>query len=422
MTNSQRLFADISQNIAILRTEISQSGKLGLTDIHKQCENFIKHLLNRIYGYQLVNLNGSIANFPGLDIGDEQQGIAYQVSSERTSAKVDDMLDKVLRYRHYEKFPSIKLFLLSEKQTTYSINTQTAPFFNFNWKTDIVDFGDMLKVIQDLDLHQKTDILQFLQDELPYTLNILKGNEKPANIKKPYLINVEASLVKSGMPYYQHAVIGIRFLGNNLSTADLYKKLDKFYEGYKKSNLYLFNDVYRQPSTAQQIDFIDKLGKKNSLDYYKEGALRISHNQIIFEVASYTAEKAKLSPLIQEILALTTLLIFSNQLYGNKKFQIDLDFELATNNKLSLIPQNSHLHLINYTSWPILNPSRISFPKILTDVSNETLNSIYKQIIHSFVTEGNYGQPFMDLDEQAQNKASDWFRNYFAPTLQDLDD
>ncbi|MGF7078870.1 SMEK domain-containing protein [Mucilaginibacter sp. UYCu711] len=422
MTNSQRLFADISRDIAILRVEISQAGKRGLTDIHKRCENLMKHMLNRVYGLQLINLNCKVTNFQGLDLGDDAMGLAYQISSEKTSAKVNDMLEKVLHYAHYGKFPHVRLFVLGDKQKTYAVNVQTTPFFTFDWKQDVLDFDDLLKVIEDLDLAQLTEIYHLLDAELPYTVGQLREDQAAAPNKIPSLINIDAGLAQSKMPYYQHTVIKLRFLGLSFSPADLYKGLEKFYaEGNKRDNLYLFDPNYRKPSTAHQIDFYDKL-YSSTADYFKEGALRITPNQIVFETASYSLEELKLTPLITEVLALTTLVLFCKQLYGYKKIQAQLDFELSSTNKVCLIPQNSHLHLINSGSFPILNPSPLVFTRSITDISNDTLNGIYKAIIHGFVTEGNYSEPFADLNETAQNPVNDWFRNYFGPTLQDLDD
>jgi hypothetical protein len=152
----------------------------------------------------------------------------------------------------------------------------TEPFFSFDSKSGIIDFDGILKVIQDLDVHQLQEILNFLQDDLPNTLNQLKSGPERAQIKKSTLIDIPSSLAKSGMPYFQHGIIRLRFLGQSFSMAVLYKELEKFYEGNKGSNLYLFDHQYRRPSNAQQIDFYQRLNNENSPDYFKEGALRIT--------------------------------------------------------------------------------------------------------------------------------------------------
>jgi hypothetical protein len=425
MITSGNLLEKISEKIAILKQEINQSGILGITNIHKHCENLVKHLLNGTYGYNLINLNAGVSNFPGLDLGDEKIGIAYQVTSDKTSNKVDETLDKVLRHKHYLKFKEIKIFLLSSKQSTYSLNVQTDGYFSFDWKKDVIDFDDLLKDIQDLNANKLEDIFKLLEVELPYTIKKLKGEQESDTFRKATLISINESLAKSNMPYYQHSAIKFRLSGHIFSTAMLYNELSKFYqEGNKRSNLYLFDHNYRKNQTAQQVDFYEKLHSGNVMNYFREGALRISGNSIIVEFASYTTEQLMLTPLNNEVMAILSLLIFFRQLYGNKRFEVELDYDMGSNGKLVYMGNNSQLKVDNYMSSPILNPSPHSFSKVVTDINNDTLNGIFNEIIHGFVTEGEPGYffpPFLDLNEQAQNPVNDWFKNYFAPSLKDIE-
>src|ERR1019366_3338235 len=48
-----------------------------------------KVTLNYLLNSSLVNLNDERSNAPGLDLGDEHEGIAFQVTAEKTSAKVN---------------------------------------------------------------------------------------------------------------------------------------------------------------------------------------------------------------------------------------------------------------------------------------------------------------------------------------------
>jgi hypothetical protein len=425
MITSGHLFDKINEKIAILRTEITQSGKRGVLNIHKQCENLVKHLLNHTYGYELINLNVPITNFPGLDLGDENIGIAYQVSSDKTSGKVDDTLEKVLRFKHYIKFPQIKIFILGSKQTSYALNIVTTPHFKFSTKKDIVDFDDLLKDIQDLDAPKLKTIFDLLEVELPYTLTQLKGEQTAVELKNEHLISVTDSLLHSQMPYYTHSAIRIKFIGLRFSLATLHQQLNKFYAEVKKNNLYLFNPYYLKGQNAQQMDYYEKLNNGNVVNYFREGALRITPTHITVEFASYSTEQLQLTTLNNEILAIQTLLIFCKQLYGKKIFQLELDIDLTSNGKLSYMRQNSVLNVGNYMSTPVLNPPVLSFSKMIGDTSNETFNEVFNEIIHGFVTEGQPGyfwDPFIYLNEAEQNRSNEFYRNHFAPMLKDLDD
>jgi hypothetical protein len=71
---------------------------------------------------------------------------------------------------------------------------------------------------------------------------------------------------------------------------------------------------------------------------------------------------------------------------------------------------------MNLVVMPLLNRSLLSFSKVIKDVSDATLNDVYRQILHGFVTEsqpGYFFPLFIDLNETEQNPANVWFRNYF---------
>jgi hypothetical protein len=415
----------INEKIGILKNEINQAGKLGLLNIHKQCENLIKNLLNLSYGLNLTNLNEPVSNFPGIDIGDKANGIAFQVTSEKTSEKVDETLAKIIRHKHYTTFPTMKIFMLTAKQGKYTLNTNINGLFAFDASDNVMDLDDWLKKIQHLDVGRLQKIVDIIEAELPYTIQKLKGEEDKAVAKAKTLIDIDASLRISKMPFFHHSAIRLRPLGKSFSTPLLYQALDEFYQGMKKSNLYLFNPVYKRGQTAQQIDFYDKLANGNVINYFTEGALRIQANNITLERATFSSQLTELTRLIIEANAITTLLICLRQLYGRQPMQVELDVDITSNGKLYYMSQNSPLHVHSYFSSPVLNPSPLSFSKIVHNVANETLNDIYQDILHGFVTEGQPGyffDPFLKLNEVEQNQRNEWFRNNFAPTVKEIDD
>src|SRR5262245_16201218 len=101
--------------------QVSTRGRLGLTDLNKHAEDFFKTVLNHLFTLSLVNLNEDRSNAPGLDLGDEGNGIAFQVTAERTSAKVNDTLAK-LTADHIMAYPKIRVLMIAGKQSSYSLN------------------------------------------------------------------------------------------------------------------------------------------------------------------------------------------------------------------------------------------------------------------------------------------------------------
>lgn len=75
--------------------QVQMRGKLGLTDLSIFLEDFFKTTLSHILGLSLENLNGERSNFPGLDLGAKSNGWAFQVTSSKTSSKINKTLEKV---------------------------------------------------------------------------------------------------------------------------------------------------------------------------------------------------------------------------------------------------------------------------------------------------------------------------------------
>jgi hypothetical protein len=86
---------EIVDSLSDIASQASTRGRLGLTDLNKHAEEFFKNVLNHLFSLSLVNLNENRSNAPGLDLGDEANGIAFQVTAERTSAKVNETLAKL---------------------------------------------------------------------------------------------------------------------------------------------------------------------------------------------------------------------------------------------------------------------------------------------------------------------------------------
>ncbi|MCI7086733.1 MAG: SMEK domain-containing protein, partial [Lachnobacterium sp.] len=121
MTRSHTDKEQLSSMFAFLHTYLKYSGKLNMLDENKVMEDIMCEVLNRIYGWHLVNLNTKEKNYPGIDLGDIQQGLGIQVTADKTSAKIQYTFSKVIAHEVYETYPHIKMMILGEKQSSYTI-------------------------------------------------------------------------------------------------------------------------------------------------------------------------------------------------------------------------------------------------------------------------------------------------------------
>lgn len=146
MTRSHTDKEQLSSMFAFLHTYLKYSGKLNMLDENKVMEDIMCEVLNRVYGWHLVNLNTKEKNYPGIDLGDIQQGLGIQVTADKTSAKIQYTFSKVIAHEVYETYPHIKMMILGEKQSSYTIPElgQYGGKIVFDAKQDVLDFTDLL--------------------------------------------------------------------------------------------------------------------------------------------------------------------------------------------------------------------------------------------------------------------------------------
>lgn len=149
-------------------TQLTEKAKiraaLNLNDLSIYVESFIKELLNRIFIYNLINLNDENQNCPGIDLGDELNKIAFQITIQNTSQKVNSMISKVEENidSYSTKYDKYIMFILGKKQNTYTINPNSINFDTSN----IIDLNDISKKIMDLSIEKLFDLKKFIEENV----------------------------------------------------------------------------------------------------------------------------------------------------------------------------------------------------------------------------------------------------------------
>ena len=113
--------------MSIYVNDIEVKVKNNLSDDNVFSEDFIKDLLNICMGWNLINLNTDTQKFPGIDLGDKERHIGVQVTSTKTSKKVSDSLDTIVR----------------KKQKNYSVDFARYDTLDCS-ESNIWDFSDII--------------------------------------------------------------------------------------------------------------------------------------------------------------------------------------------------------------------------------------------------------------------------------------
>src|SRR5687768_9391087 len=92
----------IIEQLIHISNVLMEKSKLNLTDDNIHAESFMRELLNLIFDLELQDLNIVNANYPGIDLGDKQKKIAYQITTTSTVEKIEAMLHSCLKYEYYK--------------------------------------------------------------------------------------------------------------------------------------------------------------------------------------------------------------------------------------------------------------------------------------------------------------------------------
>jgi len=111
----------IRDKLSYIESKVKNDTKRKLYDINTTAEDIFMHILNDVYGWELVNANDIKSNFPAIDLIDTTNEIVIQVTSETTPHKVRketiekfQELLKTDEYREYADY-KIKMFYIKNK-------------------------------------------------------------------------------------------------------------------------------------------------------------------------------------------------------------------------------------------------------------------------------------------------------------------
>jgi predicted transcriptional regulator len=160
-----QLFENVVMKLSVLRYVVRSLSGRGLTDVNRRCESFFCGVLNRVYGYSLVDLNAENLNAAAIDLGDPTAKVCFQVTSTSASPKIHDTIRKFLKHNRDKDYNHLRFLMLVEKKA-YTTTFDTAGRFAFDKKTDILDIDDLLDAVEKLPLERLRELSQFVDDHL----------------------------------------------------------------------------------------------------------------------------------------------------------------------------------------------------------------------------------------------------------------
>lgn len=165
MMNKEVYLKNIAENLALLSREVSILNAVNLYDINIIAEDFFPGLLNLIYGYELKNANHLEKNAPAIDLIDQKNRIAVQVTSDNSSTKIKHTIEEFNKSQAYHLYDRLVVLILTQKKK-YSSNFDTQGLFSFEKARDIWDVEKLIKDIRELETAQIKNVSDYLSEEL----------------------------------------------------------------------------------------------------------------------------------------------------------------------------------------------------------------------------------------------------------------
>lgn len=165
MLTRQTLSEQIGDQLVFLKCKIIIMNKQGLYDTNIYAQDILCRLYNTIFGFQLKNLNKEKTTVEGIDLGDIENRIAVQVTSENNSTKIKETIRIFNEKQLYKSYDRLIIGMLSDKKQ-YSTQFDTNNLFCFDARNDIIDFNDLALLIKDCSIEKQKEVFDILSEEL----------------------------------------------------------------------------------------------------------------------------------------------------------------------------------------------------------------------------------------------------------------
>lgn len=165
----QQLMQSIADNLSFNSGTIAMENALGLFDSNRGAQDFFRQLLGLVCGLNdlkdLDKLNDK-TNYYAIDLGDKTAKVAFQITTDNSSTKIKDTIEKFNTYELYDEYDRLVVFIIGKKKA-YKTTFPTGSKLQFDASKDIWDDADFIKQIDAIDdVARIQDIHKCLDDNL----------------------------------------------------------------------------------------------------------------------------------------------------------------------------------------------------------------------------------------------------------------
>lgn len=164
--NRSELIKGITHYLTHLRMQVEHLNSLNLQDDNVNAENFFRDLLNLVFGYDLKNINIVEKNARAIDLGDEMERVAIQVTSTSDLGKIKHTHGGFVKGGLDKKYDRLVVLIIGEKRTYRENSLGGGGVFNMSLDDDVWGMKDLIRQVGDLPLDKLEQCRGFLRAEL----------------------------------------------------------------------------------------------------------------------------------------------------------------------------------------------------------------------------------------------------------------
>lgn len=221
--------------------EVKVANAMGLFDINTIAEDLLIPVFKIAFNCpDLCNQNRIQMNFPAVDLGCKTSRTTIQITSDSSSSKVRETLEKFESHNLSSDFDSLYVYVITERQNSYSSQklTEAANSLSiaFDPSCNILDFRDLAKSFGKLNNEQleiinghldaefkKIDANLQFRSNLDAFLGVSQQKIEDEKRTKKYIpsVFVETSETKEEMRYFANPMFFYRKIDDDLRRIDL---------------------------------------------------------------------------------------------------------------------------------------------------------------------------------------------------------
>ena len=145
MINRKDMNQDITKLFILLGDFIRASGIQCMFDNNRVMETVLVELLNDLYGWRLTDLNVEKSNHPAIDLGDEGNRLAVQVTADASRAKKIETLNKFEKHNLDAKYDEIVFLIITSQPSIQLTESQKLNYSKYT--VQYLDLNEIAKKI-----------------------------------------------------------------------------------------------------------------------------------------------------------------------------------------------------------------------------------------------------------------------------------